>query len=124
MLLAMCVGRKGVACTLLLPHGMRIAGERGCLELLALKVQSRGIGLPFTSVSIGLCRFAGDLVQNLAAAGQEVPPMLHELAARDPRFRKVRHSLLWWCANLLQAARCCHVSLCALGCTAFIMRSH
>ena len=32
----------------------------------------------------------GDLVQNLAAAGQEVPPMLHELAARDPRFRKVQ----------------------------------
>ncbi len=29
-------------------------------------------------------------MQNLAAAGQEVPPMLHELAARDPRFRKVR----------------------------------
>lgn len=31
---------------------------------------------------------AGDLVQNLTAAGQEVSAALHELAARDPRFRK------------------------------------
>jgi ATP-dependent RNA helicase DDX42 len=31
---------------------------------------------------------AGDLVRSLAAAGQDIPQKLHELAERDPRFKK------------------------------------
>ncbi|PRW59097.1 DEAD-box ATP-dependent RNA helicase 24 [Chlorella sorokiniana] len=45
-------------------------------------------GVAYTLLLPHETRIASDLVQNLAAAGQEVPPMLHELAARDPRFRK------------------------------------
>ncbi|EFN57854.1 hypothetical protein CHLNCDRAFT_6836, partial [Chlorella variabilis] len=45
-------------------------------------------GVAYTLLLPHETRIAGDLVQNLATAGQEVPAMLHELAARDPRFRK------------------------------------
>ncbi|KAL4424909.1 hypothetical protein ABPG77_009638 [Micractinium sp. CCAP 211/92] len=45
-------------------------------------------GVAYTLLLPSEARVAGDLVQNLTAAGQEVSAALHELAARDPRFRK------------------------------------
>ncbi|PSC74148.1 DEAD-box ATP-dependent RNA helicase 24 [Micractinium conductrix] len=45
-------------------------------------------GVAYTLLLPHESRFAGDLVQSLAAAGQEVSAVLHELASRDPRFKK------------------------------------
>ncbi|KAG2453554.1 hypothetical protein HYH02_001773 [Chlamydomonas schloesseri] len=45
-------------------------------------------GRAISLLTPGDARFAGQLLQSLTAAGQEVPPALADLAMRDPKFRQ------------------------------------
>eukprot|EP00898_Chlorokybus_atmophyticus_P008043 jgi/Chlat1/823/Chrsp104S01178 len=45
-------------------------------------------GVAYTLVTMKQGHFAGELVHNLAAAGQQVPDALMQLANKDPRFRR------------------------------------